>query len=108
MAAPSDNETWLIEAGDEVIEKKSMSGMEGLSAGERLIYCLWVADYSMRNGGDLMAGADLYPPFYAEAAQLSDALGLWFTADTFALPKDEFQRHYFDRFERICDEVRSS
>ena len=53
MTVPSENETWLIEAGDEVIQKMAASGSDGLSLWERLVYCLWVADYGMRNAGDL-------------------------------------------------------
>jgi hypothetical protein len=62
-----DNETWLLDAGDEVIQAKAAHGIDSLSARDRLIYCLWVADYAMRNAGDLSTASDLYAP---SAAQL--------------------------------------
>ena len=61
MAVPSDNETWVIEAGDTVIRKITCSSIECLSPWEMLVYCLWVADYGMRNAGDLDTAADVYP-----------------------------------------------
>jgi hypothetical protein len=51
MTVQIDNETWVIEAGDAVIQKKARSGMGSLAPWERLVYCLWVADYGMRNAG---------------------------------------------------------
>ena len=55
----TDNETWVVEAGDTVIQKKASCGIERLSPWERLVYCLWVADYGMRNAGDHMFGRRL-------------------------------------------------
>ncbi|WP_139354080.1 hypothetical protein [Sinorhizobium sp. A49] len=57
-----DNETWLVEAGCIVVETKALVGYAPLSPLERLIYCVWVADYGMRNAGDLKAAADVHPP----------------------------------------------
>ena len=55
-----DNETWLIEIGDEIIEKKSNSNYEDLSELEKSVYCFWVIDYAVRNSGTLGPFADLY------------------------------------------------
>jgi hypothetical protein len=60
MRAPTDNETWVIETGDTIIRKKTRGGIECLSPWETLVYCLWVADYAMRNAGDLEAAAGVY------------------------------------------------
>jgi len=38
-----DYETWVVEAGDDIITKRAR-GVR-LSPLERLVYCLWVADY---------------------------------------------------------------
>lgn len=38
-----DYETWVVEAGDVIITKRAR-GVR-LSPLERLVYCLWVADY---------------------------------------------------------------
>jgi hypothetical protein len=40
MTVPTDNETWLIDRGDEIIRKKAKNGRDVLSAWERLVYCL--------------------------------------------------------------------
>ncbi len=101
----SDNETWIIDAGHAVIEKRSGFGVDGLSPVERLIYCLWVADYGMNNAGDLDTARDLHPNFQGEAVRLAGELGLGFTCESFSLPMTAFQDQYFERFDRICNEL---
>ncbi len=93
-------------AGGAVIQKNARTGVGSLSALERLIYCLWVADYGMRNAGDLDTAHDLYADFQTEAAQLSQELGLQATRAAFALPSAILQREYFEPFDEICDEIR--
>ncbi len=56
-------ETWIIDVGADVIAKRSAIGREALTPLEKLIYCVWVADYGMRNAGDLVVAADIYPEF---------------------------------------------
>jgi hypothetical protein len=107
MSTPADNETWIIEAGDAVIAKRTALGDSALSPTERLIYCVWVADYGMRNAGDLETACDLYPEFQKEAAHLAAELGLGFTHATFSLPAVAMQKEYFERFDRICDEIKN-
>ena len=106
MASGADNETWIIEAGAAVIDKRASLGASALSPVERLIYCLWVADYGMRNAGDLQTAHDVYRDFQHEAALLAAKLGLGFTRDSFSLPTAVIQDEYFERFDRICDEIR--
>jgi hypothetical protein len=108
MNTPSDNETWIIDAGDPVIEKKASTGVSSLTARERLIYCLWVADYGMRNAGDLATARDLYPDFQREAVQLAAELSLPFTHESFSLAPTALERQYFERFDRICNELQGS
>ena len=99
-----DWETWLVEdAGHSVIEK--MATNDALSAAEKLTYCLWVADYGMRNAGDLATAADLYPPFHNEAAELAAVLQLPRTTSAFGLPLEELERSYFERFDEVCEEI---
>ena len=106
MSVPTENETWLIEAGDDVIHKKARDGASSLSAKERLIYCFWVADYGMRNAGDLQTAHDVYADFQTEAVRLARDLSLAETHAAFALREADLQREYFQRFEKICDEIR--
>jgi hypothetical protein len=104
-----DWETWLIEdAGHSVVVKKSDVGMEGLSPVERLTYCLWVADYGMKNAGDLQTAADLYPPFHSEGAQLAADLSLAKTAALFSGATSKFESAYFDKFDGVCQEIASA
>ncbi len=102
----SDWATWLVEeAGHAVIEKKAAVSIQGLLAAERLTYCLWVADYSMCNAGDLDAAKDLYAAFQSEGAELARALELEATAALFGMSQTRFEAVYFDEFEVVCAEV---
>lgn len=106
MGVPTDNETWVIETGDRVIRKKASGGIECLSPWEMLVYCLWVADYGMRNAGDLDTAADVYPEFHLHARRIAEALSLRLTHEAFSLPRRDLEREYFDRFEAICNEIK--
>lgn len=105
MAGPSENETWLIEIGDVVIRKKANGG-ESLLPWEKLVYCLWVADYGMRNAGDLDTASDVYSDFHSEGTRLALEMSLPSTRRAFSLSKRDREGEYFDRFEAICDELR--
>jgi hypothetical protein len=104
--SPSDNETWLIEAGDAVIQRKARDGIGRLSPTDKLIYCLWVADYGMRNAGDLATASDLYANFQTDGLRAAQEIGLPASCAAFALPTPDLQNQYFERFESICDEIR--
>ena len=67
MIVGMDNETWILETGDRVIQKKARYGVNRLSPWESLVYCLWVADYGMRNAGDLDTACDLFASFQTDA-----------------------------------------
>ena len=101
-----DWETWLLEdAGHPIIEKMTERGIDALSPVERLTYCMWVADYGMRNAGDLETAADLYPQFKLEAAEIAASLQLSKTTEAFHLTDAELERAYFDRFDELCTEI---
>jgi hypothetical protein len=108
MEHPTDNETWIVETGALVLEKEACSGRASWSPWERLVYCLWVADYGMRNAGDLEAAADVHPDFHSEAQRLAKELSLRTTYQAFSLSRLALEREYFERFEAICDEIRSA
>jgi hypothetical protein len=103
-----ENETWVIDAGDAVMRKRAKYGATTLTRIDRLIYCLWVADYGMRNAGDLTTASDLYEHFQAEALELSSALEICASRSAFALPIATLEQQYFERFDAICDEIRSA
>jgi hypothetical protein len=106
METTSDYETWLIETGDRVIQKKAQEGLAGLGAWELLVYCLWVADYGMRNAGDLDTAVNLHSPFKSDGLRAADALLLPLAREMFALDLTQLDREYFLRFEPVCDELR--
>jgi hypothetical protein len=106
MAIPTDNETWVIEEGDKVIQRKARSGLACLTPWEILVYCLWVADYGMRNAGDLDTAADLYAGFQSDAQRIAEVLSLRLTSEAFSLTQGDLEQEYFDRFESICNEMR--
>ena len=101
-----DNEAWIVDQGGDIVEKKARSGLPSLSDWEHVVYCLWVADYMMRNAGDFANAQDLYPSFQTEGAARARKLGLKLTEQAFGLPGERLQNEYFDRFEAICDEIR--
>jgi hypothetical protein len=98
---PSENESWLVEAGGDVIEKKAKVGLEKLSAAERLLYCFWVIDYCMRNAGDLVQVDLLHKNCIGEAMQLSKRLSLPVAEGAFALSVPELEAQYESRFEAV-------
>ena len=106
MNAHSENETWVIQTGDRIVQKKAQAA--NLSDWERLVYCLWTADYMIRNAGDFANAQDLYPTFQSDARQLAERLGLATTRVAFSLSRRRLQKEYFDRFERICDEIKAA
>ncbi|PKP92515.1 MAG: hypothetical protein CVT77_08635 [Alphaproteobacteria bacterium HGW-Alphaproteobacteria-16] len=101
-----DNETWLIDSGHAIIARKAALGMAALTPRERLIHCLWIADYSMRNAGDLAAARDLDVRYLADGLGAARALGLPHAAALFSLSEGELERRFFDLFDGVCDELR--
>jgi len=108
MSVPTDNETWLIERGDTIIQKSAHSGMDSLDVWEKLVYCLWVADYGMRNAGDLDTARDVYPEFLAEGRRTAQALSLPLAYQLFSMEKRALERAYLDRFDALCAEIRNA
>jgi hypothetical protein len=103
-----DNETWIVETGDAVVRRRIEHGAAASSVMDRLIYCLWVADYGMRNAGDLDTASDLYAPFQDEAARLSVELALPVTRSAFTLSRPDLERRYFELFDDICNEIQAA
>jgi hypothetical protein len=102
-----DNETWLLERGDDVIKQKADLGFGSLATLKRLIYCLWVADYGMRSAGDLTTSGDLFPTFHDDALLAARELGLQQSAFAFSLSKSELEHRYFEVFDAVCQEIRA-
>ena len=102
-----ENETWIIEAGDAIIQKRAEQGDGALTPLEQL-HCLWVADYGMRNAGDLITARDVYPAFRDEAARLSRELALPLTHSAFGLHRSDLEQCYFELFDQICNEIRAA
>jgi hypothetical protein len=108
MNARIANQSWIVQTGDRVIQKKAQAGAASLGDWEQLVYCLWLADYMMRNAGDLANAQDMCPTFQRDAARLAERLGLAATREAFSLSQRKLQKEYFDRFERICDEIKNA
>lgn len=100
-----DNETWIIEKGDSVINKRSSGVL--LSQLEKLIYCLWVADYCMRNAGDLENMDEMYPNLFKEAISLAKSLSINVAIELFSKSNVDFEKVYFEMFNSVCEELRS-
>ena len=108
MARPAENETWLIEAGDRVIEQEAHSSLGSLTTWERVVYSLWVADYGMRNAGDLDTAKDIFADFQSMARRSAEELSLSLTQEAFSLEPGSLEEEYFERFDAICDEIRNA
>jgi hypothetical protein len=108
MSSHTANQTWVVETGDRVIQKKAKAGVASLNDWERLVYCLWAADYMMRNAGNFANAADQYPMFRTDAAQIAARLGLAVACDTFSLSERKLQKEYFERFERVVEEIKNA
>jgi hypothetical protein len=106
--ADLENETWVVERGGEVIEKMADACRQPLTDVERLIYCLWVADYAMRNAGDLEAAEELYPEFHAEGATFARLLDLAKASRLFSFTKLEFEESYFELLTGVRLEIQQA
>lgn len=102
-----DNQTWLIDVGHDIIEKKRGQGRDALTPRERLIHCFWIADYSMRNAGDLATARDLDPLYLADGAQAAAVLDMPLARALFGLSEGELERRFFDLFDDLCEELRA-
>ena len=103
-----DNETSIIEEGDRIIQKKASQGFDCLTDWERLVYSLWVADYGMRNAGDLDTATNVYAEWRSVAIRAAEALALPAKRAAFSLAPNVLEEHYFDLFDSVCGEVRST
>ena len=100
-------ETWIVEVGGDVLDKESANGRCTLTPLEKLIRCVWVADYGMRNAGDLETAADVYADFQSEGAALAAGLGLPRTRAAFELPIADLEERYFDLLGGVIAELSS-
>ena len=103
-----DMETWLIDAGDEVIQKRASTGLDGLSPTERAIYALWVVDYAIRNSGTLIPMSEMYPTALVELrsfANLSDLPALKLLVGS-ATDETAFCDDYYRHFDAASQELR--
>jgi hypothetical protein len=98
-------ETWIIDAGHDVIVKESGAGADALSDLDRLIKCLWAADYGMRNAGDLETANEVLDGFQEKGCRLAGKLDLKITRDAFALSRQDLQASYFERLPDIREEL---
>lgn len=106
MDDADDNETWLLDEGDRVIGRRASGDPSSPTARDVLIHCLWVADYGMRNAGDLEAAADVHPAFMADGLAAARSIGLPQATAAFALPVADLERRWFDLFDSFVAEVR--
>lgn len=97
--------SWIIAEGGKVIDRKHALGDASLSPLDRLILCIWTADYAMRNAGDLAVALDLHPPLVADATALARDLGMHQTLAAFSLPQAQLEAEYFERLEAVISEI---
>jgi hypothetical protein len=104
----SKNDSWIIDTGDLVIEKMSQAGMRSLNDWERVVYCVWCIDYSIRNAGDLHSASDLYRNYKSTGLRSAKTLGLPRTSAAFALPNQTLIEQYYRLFDELVKEIRAA
>ena len=103
-----ENETWLLNMGGGIIEKKAEQGYASLTPIDKLIYCFWATDYSMRNAGDLLAAGELHAGFREDARLAAKELRLPRSILAFSLSCGELKERYFDLFDDLCREIKAA
>ncbi|WP_241303394.1 hypothetical protein [Burkholderia stabilis] len=103
-----DMETWLIDEGDRVIQKRSREGFNSLTLIERAVYSMWLVDYVVRNSGTLEPMRELYPDALHELgafAAPNNAANLLALLNLSSNEK-RFCAEYHERFDRACGDIR--
>ena len=90
-----------------IIDKMAGADYSSLPPLDRLIYCLWAADYGMRNAGDLATVADLHPTFLDDGKLAAQELALPRTAAAFSLSADDLEHACFRLFDEVISEIRA-
>jgi hypothetical protein len=103
--SPFDYESWLLDATEPVLRREIEVGASALAGWERALYCLWVADYSMRNAGDLGSAYDLASDFKSAGLAAARTTDLRAMASLFELDDVEFARQYAGSFDEVCREL---
>lgn len=102
-------ETWLLDVGDTIIDKKAKSSYESLRPIEQAIYCMWVVDYAVRNSGTFGPIEDIHPASLVELAEFSTRNNLVHLSALIADSDDEefFCESYYQRFDEACGDLKT-
>jgi hypothetical protein len=101
-------ETWLIDVGGGVIDKKSSQGGEALTSIETAIYDLWLIDYAVRNSGSFGPLEDMQSNAIDSLHAFSIANDLPTLASWLSQANDEakFCETYHHHFAGACLELK--
>ena len=103
-----ETETWLIEEGDRIIQKKSREGFDSLSSLEKAIYDFWVIDYAVRNSGTLQPIRELSEISISRLKEFAKNNNCHHIVSMLELTKDEnvFCNTYYQNFDNTCQDIR--
>jgi hypothetical protein len=103
-----DNETWLIEEGKRIIEKKSREDFDSLSSLEKAISDFWVIDYAGRNSGTLEPIRELSENSISKLKEFAKNNNCRHLYSMLKLAKDEntFCNTYYQNFTNACKDLR--
>ena len=105
----SENASWIIEVGDNILEKEAGFGYDQLSEIEQLIICFWTLDYSVRNAGSLDALEDFNSFRKADLKRLARNFQLIGINETFNAKTDlEMQSYYYASFDQNCETLKKN
>jgi hypothetical protein len=104
-----DMETWLLEAGDEIIGKRAAQGEASLTPAEQAIHCMWALDYAVRNAGSLDALEDVHETAIEDLAAFARAQKIDVLSTLLDQTGDEeaFIDAYYEQFDAACTALKS-
>ncbi|OOG40584.1 MULTISPECIES: hypothetical protein [unclassified Rhodanobacter] len=101
-------ESWLVEVGGDIIEKKSSQGVESLTPIQLAIYNLWLIDYAVRNSGSFGPLEDMESNAIAALHAFSSANNMPALSSWLSQANDEeaFCKSYYHHFPGACLELK--
>ncbi|WP_458764882.1 hypothetical protein [Cupriavidus basilensis] len=104
----SELATWVVDTGDEVIQKRANEGEIALSQAELAVYCMWTIDYAVRNSGSFGPLEDMESTALTDLLQIARGSGLrklaaWLETST---NESAFCGTYYEQFDEPCAELR--
>jgi hypothetical protein len=105
-----DLETWLIDTGDDVLQKLHNEGASSISPTEWGVYWMWTIDYAVRNSGSFGPLQDMDSTAIDDLRAFSERtclqkLTVWLNS---SVNESMFCQSYLEHFDEACSELRDA